>query len=90
MAPSDVKKDLGTINGESPLINFDPFAPLAPPPPSELQIAGMTLNNVYWLCLIIHGSFLELDLNVPPPQQLYVSRPRPKPSQVTDSNTLQV
>ena len=27
-------------NGTPPLINFDPFAPIAPPPPVELQIAS--------------------------------------------------
>ena len=27
-------------NGTPPLINFDPFAPLAPPPPEELQLAS--------------------------------------------------
>lgn len=40
--PSDGGKE--TITSDSPpLISFDPFAPLAPPPPSELQIVGMSV-----------------------------------------------
>ena len=30
-------------NGTPPLINFDPFAPLAPPPPAELQLSSSLL-----------------------------------------------
>ena len=32
--------DAALTNGTPPLMDFDPFAPLAPPPPAELQISS--------------------------------------------------